>query len=76
MSKRLGYMLFVVIVLTALAIVVMAALMADTTTAGAASECWPGCPHPPLRPQIWLPIVQQCKGAYCDLGGWGEAPAK
>lgn len=73
-NRMLGFFIFILLVIALTFAVVLLAAAVDP--AGAASECWPGCPHPPLRPQIWLPIVQQCKGAYCDLGGWGEAPAK
>ena len=74
--SKFGYIFFILLVMAALCVVLAAALIADTDTAGAADECWSGCPKPPLRPQLWLPIVQQCKGAYCDLGGWGQGVAK
>jgi hypothetical protein len=68
--SKFAYILFILIIIAALAVVLMAALIADTDTAGAADACWHGCPKPPLRPQIYMPIVNQCRGVYCDYGGW------
>lgn len=74
-SKAVWMALFITLICFAAGFVVVA-LFADIDTAGAADECWHGCPHPPLRPQIYMPIVQQCSGVFCGYGGWLEGVTK
>ena len=73
-NRMLGLFAFILLVIALTFAVVLLAAAVDP--AGAASECWHGCPHPPLRPQIYMPIVQQCRGVYCDYGGWLEGVTK
>jgi hypothetical protein len=63
-NRTLGFVAFCVLVIAVLCVALAAAII--TGTADAAGEC----PHPPLRPQIYMPIVSQCRGVYCDYGGW------
>jgi hypothetical protein len=73
-SEAVWMALFITLICLAAGFVVFA-LVADVDSAGAADECWHGCP--PLRPQLWMPIVQQCRGQWCDYGGWtNELPVK
>lgn len=60
--KTYKIIFWILLVLTALALVLFAAL-ADIDTAGAQEAqpddvaCWHGCPH--RTAQIWLPVVMQ-----------------
>jgi hypothetical protein len=63
MSKRLLFILIVLVILTLFA-VVMYSLTADVTTASASDACWHGC----IRPfKAFAANVSQCSGPYCGL---------
>ena len=64
--SRFAYVLFILIIIAALAVVLMAALIADTDMAGAAGECWHGCPPKGLRPALYLPYVGQEQPKWFD----------
>lgn len=62
--NKFAYILFILIVIAALCVVLAAAIITDT--AGAADECFHGCPI--LRPfKSFIANVSQCSGQYCGL---------
>ena len=63
-NRMLGLFVFILFVIALTFAVVLLAAAVDP--AGAADECWHGCPiH--RTAQIWLPNVSQCSGQYCGL---------
>lgn len=61
------FLFWVLLVVTALAVILLAATMADSAgAAGADPDCHFGCP-PKLIYRIFMPFAEQCLGAFC---GW------